>query len=64
MPVLLEVVAKDRRGADLMGARLKRPLENGERVRVQYSVTAQNVDAYFGDEVNPRAEVRIVEDAR
>jgi hypothetical protein len=31
---------------------------------VQYSVTAQNVDAYFGDEVNPRAEVRIVEDAR
>ncbi|MCW2993377.1 MAG: hypothetical protein JWQ18_872 [Conexibacter sp.] len=45
----------------LMGARLKRPLKNGERVRVGYTATAQNVDAYFGDEVNPRAEVRVLD---
>jgi phosphohistidine swiveling domain-containing protein len=45
----------------LMGARLKRPLKNGERVRVGYTAVAQNVDAYFGDEVNPRAEVRVLE---
>jgi phosphohistidine swiveling domain-containing protein len=45
----------------LMGARLKRPLQSGERVRVSYTTAAQNVDAYFGDEVNPRAEVRLVD---
>jgi phosphohistidine swiveling domain-containing protein len=45
----------------LMGARLKRPLKNGERVRVGYTARAQNVDAYFGDEVNPRAEVRVLD---
>jgi phosphohistidine swiveling domain-containing protein len=45
----------------LMGARLKRPLKNGERVRVGYTALAQNVDAYFGDEVNPRAEVRVLD---
>jgi phosphohistidine swiveling domain-containing protein len=60
----LAIISREFGVPALMGARLKRPLENGERVRVQYSVTAQNVDAYFGDEVNPRAEVRIVEDAR
>ncbi|MCW3013636.1 MAG: hypothetical protein JWO02_728 [Solirubrobacterales bacterium] len=47
----------------LMGARLKRPLVNGERVRVSYTAAAQNVDAYFGDTVNPRAEVRTIDEA-
>ncbi|MBF6619739.1 MAG: hypothetical protein ITG02_05850 [Patulibacter sp.] len=45
----------------LMGVRLARPLQNGERVTVSYSTTAQNVDAYYGEEPNPRAEVRLAE---
>ena len=45
----------------LMAARLARPLKTGERVRVQYSAAAQNVDAYLGDEIKPRAEIRVIE---
>jgi len=47
----------------LMGVRMARPLKTGERIRVQYSAEAQNVDAYFGDEVKPRAIVTLLEDA-
>jgi phosphohistidine swiveling domain-containing protein len=47
----------------LMGVRMARPLKTGERIRVQYSAEAQNVDAYFGDEVKPRAVVTLLEDA-
>jgi phosphohistidine swiveling domain-containing protein len=46
----------------LMGVRMARALKTGERVRVQYSADAQNVDAYFGDEVKPRAIVTLLED--
>jgi phosphohistidine swiveling domain-containing protein len=45
----------------LMNVRLARPLQNGERVTVSYSTKAQNVDAYYGEEPNPRAEVRLAE---
>lgn len=45
----------------LMNVRTARPLKTGERVRVQYSADPQNVDAYFGDEVNPRAVVTLLE---
>lgn len=45
----------------LMGSRTKRPLKTGERVRVTYSVEAQNVDAYFGDAIKPRAEVIVID---
>jgi phosphohistidine swiveling domain-containing protein len=58
----LAIISREFGVPALMGARLARPLQSGERVRVQYSVAAQNVDAYFGDEVNPRAEVRVVEE--
>jgi phosphohistidine swiveling domain-containing protein len=58
----LAIIAREFGVPALMGSRLARPLENGERVRVQYSVAAQNVDAYFGDEIGPRAEVRLAEE--
>jgi phosphohistidine swiveling domain-containing protein len=45
----------------LMGVRLARSLQNGERVTVSYSTKAQNVDAYYGEQPNPRAEVRLAE---
>ena len=47
----------------LMNVRTARPLRTGERVRVQYSADPQNVDAYFGDEVKPRAVVTLLEEA-
>jgi phosphohistidine swiveling domain-containing protein len=57
----LAIISREMGVPVLMGVRLRRPLENGERVRVQYSVEGQNVDAYFGDEVKPRAEIRAAE---
>lgn len=57
----LAIIAREMGVPALMGVRLKRPLENGERVVVQYSVEGQNVDAYFGDEIKPRAEIRAAE---
>ena len=47
----------------LMNVRTARPLKTGERVRVQYSADPQNVDAYFGDEVKPRAVVTLLEES-
>lgn len=58
----LAIIAREFGVPTLMGVRLKRPLRNGERVRVAYSAEAQNVDAYFGDEIKPRAEVYLVEE--
>jgi phosphohistidine swiveling domain-containing protein len=57
----LAIISREMEVPVLMGVRLRRPLENGERVRVQYSVEGQNVDAYFGDEVRVRAEIRSAE---
>ena len=53
----LAIIAREFGVPVLMGSRAKRPLRTGERVKVRYSVQAQNVDAYFGDAINPRAEV-------
>jgi phosphohistidine swiveling domain-containing protein len=47
----------------LMGVRMARPLKTGERIRVQYSAEPQNVDAYFGDELKPRAVVTLLEES-
>jgi phosphohistidine swiveling domain-containing protein len=47
----------------LMGVRTARPLKTGERIRVQYSADPQNVDAYFGDELKPRAVVTLLEES-
>jgi phosphohistidine swiveling domain-containing protein len=46
----------------LMNVRAARPFKTGERVHVRYSADPQNVDAYFGDEVKPRAVVTAVEE--
>lgn len=56
----LAIIAREMGVPLLMGARLRRPLRDGERVVVQCSVAGQNVDAYFGDELQPRAEIRAV----
>jgi phosphohistidine swiveling domain-containing protein len=58
----LAIIAREFGVPTLMAARLARPLKTGERVRVQYSAEAQNVDAYFGDEIKPRAEIRVIEE--
>ena len=47
----------------LMHVRMARPLKTGERIHVQYSADPQNVDAYFGDELKPRAVVRLLEES-
>jgi phosphohistidine swiveling domain-containing protein len=57
----LAIIAREFGVPTLMAARLARPLKTGERARVQYSAEAQNVDAYFGDEIKPRAEIRVIE---
>lgn len=57
----LAIISREFEVPVLMGARLKRPLKSGERVRVTYSVASQNVDAYFGDTINPRAEVILLD---
>ncbi len=54
----LAIIAREFGVPTLMGVRLARHLENGEKVTVQYSAKAQNVEAYFGDDLNPRAEIR------
>jgi phosphohistidine swiveling domain-containing protein len=60
----LSIIAREMSVPTLMGVRLRRPLRNGERVRVQYSAKGQNVDAYFGGEVEPRAEIYAAGDDR
>lgn len=58
----LAIIAREFGVPVLMGVRMARPLKTGERVHVSYSAEAQNVDAYFGDELKPRAVVRLVEE--
>lgn len=48
----------------LMATRLSRPLESGEHITVSYSCTAQTADSYFGDELQPRAEIRPAKEGR
>jgi phosphohistidine swiveling domain-containing protein len=59
----LAIIAREFGVPTLMAARMTRSLKTGERVRVQYSAEAQNVDAYFGDEIKPRAEIRVLEES-
>jgi phosphohistidine swiveling domain-containing protein len=51
----LAIIAREFGVPTLMGARLSRRLENGERITVTYSSKAQRVDAYFGEDLAPRA---------
>ena len=39
----------------LMDVQLARPLVDGDHITIQCTAKAQNVDAYFGDEFEPRA---------
>jgi phosphohistidine swiveling domain-containing protein len=54
----LAIIAREFGVPTLMGARLSRRLVDGERVTVGYSAKAQNVDGYFGEDLEPRAEIR------
>ncbi len=57
----LGIIAREFGVPVLMNVRLARTLRDGETVTVSYSTEAQNVDAYYGEEAKPRAEVRSVE---
>jgi phosphohistidine swiveling domain-containing protein len=59
----LAIIAREFGVPVLMNVHTARTLETGERVRVQYSADPQNVDAYFGDEVKPRAVVTLLGEA-
>jgi phosphohistidine swiveling domain-containing protein len=54
----LAIIAREFSVPTLMGARLTRPLRTGERITVAFSAPAQNVEAYFGEDLAPRAEIR------
>jgi len=54
----LAIIAREFGVPTLMGTRLTRPLEAGERITVAYSGPPQNVEAYFGEDLEPRAEIR------
>jgi phosphohistidine swiveling domain-containing protein len=45
----------------LMAARLSRPLENGERVTVQYSADPQDANAFVDEDRKPRALIRLAD---
>jgi signal transduction protein with GAF and PtsI domain len=57
----LAIIAREFGVPTLMAARLLRPLRTGERITVAYSAPAQNVEAYFGEDLEPRAEIRPAE---
>ena len=57
----LAIIAREFGVPALMGVRLSRPLQQGERIRVSYSAAAQSVEAYFGEDFKPRAEIRPAE---
>lgn len=53
----LAIIAREFEVPVLMDVQLARPLVDGERITVHVSAKAQNVDAYFGDEFEPRAPI-------
>jgi phosphohistidine swiveling domain-containing protein len=57
----LAIIAREFGVPTLMGVRLSRALASGERITVAYSAPAQSVDAYFGEDFKPRAEIRPAE---
>jgi hypothetical protein len=59
----LAIISREFGVPALMNVRMARPLKTGERVRVQYSADPQNVDAYHGDAVKPRAVVTLLEES-
>jgi phosphohistidine swiveling domain-containing protein len=57
----LAIIAREFGVPTLMGVRLSRPLSPGERITVSYSTVAQSVEAYLGEDIKPRAEIRVAE---
>jgi phosphohistidine swiveling domain-containing protein len=56
----LAIVAREFEVPLLMGVRLRRTLQTGERISVGYSAPAQHVDAYFtGQDLRLGAEIRL-----
>lgn len=51
----LAIIAREYGVPTLMGAVLKRDLQTGDRIRVDYSTQAMPADAYHGGEVSPFA---------
>lgn len=56
----LAIIAREFGVPVLMGTRMLREPVNGERIRVRYSVPAQNPDAYHGGELGERAHIEVV----
>jgi phosphohistidine swiveling domain-containing protein len=57
----LAIIAREFGVPTLMGVRLSRALQPGERITVSYSAAAQSVEAYFGEDFKSRAEIRPAE---
>lgn len=53
----LAIIAREFGVPTLMNVRLARHLVSGEKVTVKYSTVAQNVEAYFGEDLNERAQI-------
>ncbi|MGB0120945.1 MAG: PEP-utilizing enzyme [Solirubrobacterales bacterium] len=54
----LAIIAREFGVPTLMNVRLARHLNDGETVTVNYSIEAQNVEAYFGEDLRERAVIR------
>lgn len=54
----LAIIAREFGVPTLMGTRLSRRLVTGERITVCYSTRAQNVEAYLGEDMQPRAQIK------
>jgi phosphohistidine swiveling domain-containing protein len=57
----LAIIAREFGVPALMGVALSRPLETGERITVAYSAPAVSVEAYYGEGLKPRADIRPAE---
>lgn len=54
----LAIIAREFAVPTLMGVRLSEPLTSGDIITVQYSVAAQDTDALFSEDLQPRAVIR------
>jgi phosphohistidine swiveling domain-containing protein len=54
----LAIIAREFGVPTLMGVRLARPLQSGERITVAYSSPARSIEAYFGPDSGGRAPIR------
>ncbi|TQC48792.1 hypothetical protein EEB14_13180 [Rhodococcus sp. WS4] len=57
----LAIIAREFEVPVLMGCVFKREPRNGERLRVRYSMAAQNLEAYHGGEANPPALIEEIQ---